>query len=259
MRRRASEASDGFRQVLIPGLIGLSVFTDGVYLRAMHDHVAQKAAGARGVSRLRYLLRTLDFAQLIEHVRDENWDLAEEQIADASAALQAGGADFIVICANTGYALTGVTRQRITLPLLDIAEPVCRAIRAANLRTPGLLSTRKTEEAGVYRAQAKKHGLTLVSPTPSVAQEVHELILDELASGHFSDKGVRILESAARSFEANGADCVILGCTDLTHLVPQLQRAGACNLPLFDSTRLHAAAAAEAAITGELQGSLIPA
>lgn len=239
-----------FRQTLIPGLIGLSVFTDAVYLRAMHDRIAQMSPGAGGVSRLKYLLRTIDFYELVQHSRTGDWDLGEKQIAEAAASLQAGGAQFITICANTGYALTKLARERVSIPFLDIAQPVCRAIRAAGLKSPGLLSTTKTEAAGVYQLEAERNNLKLVSPSPDVARAVHALIIDELVGGHITARGVRVLKEAAQWFEQHGADSLILGCTDLTHLVPQLQEAGGTRLPLFDSTRLHAAATAEVAISG---------
>lgn len=250
--RAARGASEVFRQRLTPGLVGLSVHTDTVYQRVMHERTAQAAENGCSISRLRYLLCSLDFAQLIEYSHAGRWDLAERQIADAAAALKAGGADFAVICANTGYALTGLARQQVALPILDIAEPVCRAIRAAHLSSPGLLSTLKTQQSGVYEAQAGRYGLKVISPPESLADGVQRLILDELVGGHVSDEGVRIIQAAASWFARHGADCLILGCTDLTHLVERLEAAGGTELPLFDSTRLHAAAAAEAALSGQL-------
>lgn len=246
MQHESGEHVAGLQQALIPGLIGLSVYTDAVYLRAMHEHIAQTTAGAHGVSRLKYLLRTLDFGQLVEHARTGRWDLGEEQIAEAATSLQAGGAQFIVICANTGYALTSVARTRVSIPILDIARPVCTAIRAAGFRSPGLLSTLKTEKSGIYQAEVKMEGLTLVSPSPPVAQAVQDLIIGELVRGQITDNGMRVMEDAASWFAENGADCLILGCTDLTHLVTPKARWS--RLPLFDSTRLHAIATADAAM-----------
>lgn len=242
--------SGALRQRLIPGLVGLSVHTDCVYQHIMHERVAQIAADGRRVSRLKALLCSLDFAELVDHTRAQRWELAEQQIAVAAAALCAGGADFIVICANTGYALTARTKTQVALPILDIALPVCRAIRAAGLQSPGLLSTLKTEAAGVYRTQARAHGLSLIAPSPSLADKVQKLILEELVSGHVSEAGVEVLRSAASWFAGQGADCVILGCTDLTHLVEGVNAAGGTDVPLFDSTRLHAEAAAELAMSG---------
>ncbi len=242
-----------FGQKLIPGLVGLSVHTDCVYQHLMHALAAQSAPQGGSVSRLKLLLCSLDFAQLIDHCGAGRWRMAEQQIADAAAALKAGGADFVVICANTGYALAGEARLRVRLPILDIAEPVCRSIHAAGFASAGLISTLKTDESGLYQMRAREYGLQVISPPPPFANTIQRLILDELVGGQVSDDGLRIVRSAAEWFASHGADCLILGCTDLTHMIGRLESEGGMALPLFDSTRIHAAAAVRAAMSGELR------
>lgn len=243
------------QQRLTPGLVGLSTHTDCVYLQALHSSTA-RGASSKGVSRLKLLYSSLNFEELVENTRTDRWSAAEQQIADAARALQAGGADFLLICANTAYALTERTREQVPLPILDIAEPVCRAIRSAGLRTPGLLSTLKTEESGLYQRCAETFGLRVVSPSFDLAQSIQRLILEELIGGHVSDRGLQLMRSAAAWFAEHGADSLILGCTDLTHLVAHLEQGGPVDLPLFDSTCLHASAAAELALFGEREGGV---
>lgn len=237
-------------QRLIPGLVGLSAHTDCVYLKALHSFTVRDAHG-KGVSRLKLLYSSLNFEELVENTRTGRWDAAEQQIADAAAALKAGGADFLLICANTAYALLDRTREQVRLPVLDIAEPVCHTLKSAGLRAPGLLSTVKTEESGLYQRCAEKFGLKVISPSFELAQSIQQLILEELISGEVSELGVQLIRSAIGWFADHGADSLILGCTDLTHVVSHLEQGGDTDLPLFDSTRLHAAAAAEFALSGE--------
>jgi aspartate racemase len=242
------------RQKLIPGLVGFSTHTDCAYLRIMHSLSARQTSGGGSVSRLKYVLRTLDFELLIQHYSAGRWELAEQQIAAAVASLQGAGADFALLCANTGYALLGHTREQVGLPVLDIAAPVCKAIKAANCSVPGLLSTLKTHESGVYQARAAEHGLQILQPSRELSEAMQALILDELVGGRISEAGLQKVRDAVASFRRAGADCVILGCTDLTHLVEPLSAAGGVELPLFDSTYLHAQAAVDLAASGSLQG-----
>jgi aspartate racemase len=212
-------------QKLIPGLIGFSTHTDCAYLRIMHSLSARQMSGG-SVSRLQYVLRTLDFELLIQHYSAGRWGLAEQQIAAALASLKAAGADFALLCANTGYALLKHARKQVDLPVLDIAAPVCRAIQAAHCSAAGLLSTLKTCESGVYQACAAEHGLRILQPSLALSDAMQALILDELVGGHISEAGLQQVRDAVDSFRLAGADCVILGCTDLTHLVEPLSAAG---------------------------------
>ena len=196
------------------------------------------------------MICSVDFLLLVDNIRASRWIEAQRQIAEAAKALEAGGADFIVITSNTGHTLSQEAAAALHIPILDIAKVTCMATSASRSRTPGLLATSRCIESGMYQRWAVEYELEIVSPPVSIRDSVNELIFDELTSGIVSDAGVRVIISAVQWFAEHGADSVIFGCTDLTLLSEVIHKSSP--IPIFDSTRLHAASAARAAIEGEM-------
>jgi aspartate racemase len=236
------------KQKLIPGLIGMATPTNGAYLRVMQSHWRSGAGGNHELYHLRTILYELDFGELVQNVRAGLWRKAEAQIAQAAVALKAAGAEFLVITSNTGSTLSERATAETGLPIVDIAQPALAAVLNARCRSAGLLSTRRTLESGVYQDAAKPLGLQILPPAPEVVARVEEVIFGELIFGNATARGLDLLTEACEEFARQGADAVILGCTDMTHLAEQLR----CGAPLFvaDTTAIHAAVAAEVAWGG---------
>ena len=233
-----------------PGLIGMSIHTDSVYWNVMHYGAMNHVSGGRSLNSLRAMICSVDFLLLVDNVRASRWVEAQHQITEAAKALEASGADFIVITSNTGHTLAGQAATALHIPILDIAKVTCLDVVASRSKTPGLLATSRCAASGMYQRWAGEYGLEILSPPSSVLDSVNEVIFDELISGGVSDAGVAVIIKAIEWFAKHGADSVIFGCTDLTLLSERVAKSSP--IPIFDSTRLHAESAARAAIEGKL-------
>ncbi|HWM68690.1 MAG TPA: aspartate/glutamate racemase family protein [Steroidobacteraceae bacterium] len=232
-------------QRLVPGFIGMATPANTVYLHTFQK-VGSAILGARNLSnQLRAVLMEIDFALFVEQLRADRWSACEEQIAEAALALKRAGANFLVITSNTGTTLSEAAREQSGLPVLDIVDTTLAAVSAADYRRPGLLSTVRTCESGVYQRAAAALGQQLVEAPQQLMLNVQSVILEELIRGVASRAALEAVTAAVDYFVSQGADCVVLGCTDLTHVAAQLQAMRP--LPIFDSTILHAEAAAQVA------------
>jgi aspartate racemase len=168
-------------------------------------------------------------------------------LAAAGVALQAAGAELLVLCTNTMHKVADAIEVAATIPLLHIADCTGAAIRAAGLRRVGLLGTRFTMEQDFYRGRlAARHGLEVIVPASDERDAVHRIIYDELCLGHVREDSRAVYRNVIAGLVAQGADAVILGCTEIGLLVgPDDAR-----VPLFDTTALHAARAVEAMLDG---------
>jgi aspartate racemase len=228
----------------VPGVVGISTWVDHVYQREM-QLAAVAAAGTPGpINQLRTVTVTLDFNRLVAHLRSGRRDAAEEQVAVACAALERAGADFVVVTSGTTSTLTARARARVAIPFLDLAEAAWGEVGPQ--ATVGLLSTRYAAAGGIFQAAAARRGATLVLPAPATAERVDGAIFDELISGRVTDDVVRVLSEAIGELAGRDAGTVILGNTDMTLAADRLEPRAA--VPLVDSARAHARAAARAAL-----------
>jgi aspartate racemase len=165
----------------------------------------------------------------------------------AARALRAGGADFLVVTSNTGSIILETAEEPV-LPTVDIFETAVRALLAAGHTTAGLLSTRRTAASGRYQAAADAAGARVLTPSADVVDRIDELIGREAIRGIQTPESLGLLQDTVDRFAAEGADSVILGCTDL--MLFGLDAIGHGVLPVVDSTRAHARAAARLALDG---------
>lgn len=233
-----------------PGLVGMATPTDCAYLRVMQNYSTAPLASDLAVNRLRAIYVALDFAALVDNVKAAAWAQAEQQISDAAQSLRAAGADFLVITSNTGATLAGPAKAQTQLPILDIVAVALAEVRRLGLSRAGLLSTMRTDHTRSYQVAAEKQGMTILSPSRPLAERIERLIFEELVAGRTSKAAFQAIRDAASEFAAEGAECVILGCTDLVHLNDGSLANAA--LPLIDTTVLHAQAAARAALDGRI-------
>lgn len=228
------------------GLIGGMSWESTVpYYRDINQAVAARLGGLHSA---RILLHSVDFYEIEQLQAAGDWDRAGEILADIARGLERAGADFLVLCTNTMHVVADRIREATRIPLLNIADATAEAVAAAGMTKVGLLGTRFTMERDFYRGRlADKHGIHVLIPPESDRKIVHRVIFDELCRGSLRPESraeyVRIIADLA----ANGAQGVVMGCTEIGLLVRQEDVAAR----LFDTAAIHAEAAARYAL-GEL-------
>lgn len=225
------------------GLIGgMSFESTAVYYRLINEMV-RNALG--GIASAEVLLHSVNFAEIVAYQKAGRWDLAEKRLADCARGLEAAGAECILICTNTMHLVADGVAARLSIPLLNIIDETASAIKGAGYSRPLLLATRYTMEHGFYAERMRRQGLEPMIPDAEDRTLVHDVIFEELCAGTVKDASrqayLAIIDKAKRA----GADCVILGCTEICLLLDPDTLA----LPGFDSTTLHARAAVDFALS----------
>ena len=225
------------------GLIGgMSWESTQTYYRLINVAIREKLGGLHSA---RLVLYSVDFHDIEVLQRQGDWQAAGVLLAQAAQSLQAAGADMVVICTNTMHKVADEVQAAVSIPLLHIADPTAQAIRAAGFQRVALLGTRFTMEQDFYRARLEQqHGLQVIVPEQSERDVVHRIIYEELCLGQIKPESKTDYLSIIRQLQTRGAQAVILGCTEISLLVQQTD----LDLPLFDTTALHAMAAADAAL-----------
>jgi aspartate racemase len=221
------------------GLIGGMSWESTVpYYRIINQTIAEHLGGLHSA---KVLLYSVDFHEVEELQRTDHWEEAGALLADAAIRLQGAGADFLVLCTNTMHKVAPAIAARVAIPLLHIADPTAAAIAAAGCRKVGLLGTRFTMEQAFYRARLEDlHHLEVLTPSAEDRAIVHTVIYRELCLGKVLEPSRGEYRRIIGELVAKGAECVILGCTEISLLV----QASDAAVPLFDTTLLHARAAA---------------
>ena len=164
---------------------------------------------------------------------------------DAARRLEQAGADFVVLCTNTMHIVADEMQAGMNIPLLHIADPTAERIKAAGITKIGLLGTRFTMEKEFYKGRLSQlHGLDVVIPKENDREIVHHIIYDELVKGEIKPESRRKYRQIITHLVQSGAQGIILGCTEIGLLVMPQDSA----MPLFDTTRIHAAAAVDYAL-----------
>jgi aspartate racemase len=232
----------------IIGLIGgMSWESTLPYYRLINETVRQHLGGLHSA---KIILYSVDFhdVERLQHAGD--WDAAGALLAAAARALEAAGADFLVLCTNTMHKVAPAIEAAVGIPLFHIADPTALAIKQAGLSTVGLLGTRFTMEQDFYRERLReRHGLAVLAPPQADRDIVHRIIYDELCLGKVTPESRDQLRRIMAGMVAQGAQAIILGCTEISLLVGQHDAAA----PLFDTTGIHARQAAEHALSVQRQ------
>jgi len=213
------------------------------YYRIINETVRAKLGGLHSAKSIMY---SVDFAEIEALQHQGKWDEATELMIDAAQHVQHGGADFVIICTNTMHKMADEVQKHIQIPLLHIADATAEKVKARGLRKIGLLGTKFTMEEDFYRGRlTEKHGLEVVIPTEEERNVIHRVIYDELCMGEVKPSSkaqyIRIIDHLVE----DGAEGIILGCTEISLLVQEEDS----QVSLFDTTKIHAVAAVEYALT----------
>lgn len=250
MKSRSSllvwSAGPGYRKRVMKtiGLIGgMSWESTAVYYDLLNRGARERLGGLHSAA---LVLWSFDFAEIEALQSRADWTAATARMVAAARALERAGADCIVICTNTMHRMAAEVQEAVGIPLIHIADATAAAVRRAGARAPLLLATRFTMEQDFYTGYLEeRHGIRLRVPETSDRELVHRVIYQELCQG-IVDPGSRqaFLDIVARE-AGEGADSVILGCTEVGLLLSQRD----LELSVFDTTRLHAEAALDFALS----------
>lgn len=231
------------------GLIGgMSWESTAVYYRLLNEGVRTRRGGLHSAD---VLLHSLDFSPIAEMQARGDWDAAGDVLADSALRLERAGVGCIVLCTNTMHKLADRITAATRVPFLHLADVTAKAVRATTSRRPLLLATRFTMEQRFYLGRLAAFGVEAVVPGEDEREEVHRIIYEELCRGRIEpDSKARYLSIIAEA-AAQGADGVILGCTEIGLLISQADTA----LPVFDTTALHVEAALDFALAAESQAA----
>jgi aspartate racemase len=209
--------------------------------------IINRAVGARlgGLHSAKIALYSVEFQEIERLQHEGRWEEAGLILAEAARAVRRAGADVIVLCTNTMHKVADRIEAAVDVPLLHIADATAARVTAAGVVRVGLLGTRFTMEEPFYRGRLEsRHGLDVVVPPDGERALVHRVIYEELCLGAVNDGSRRAFQQVVSGLVARGADGVILGCTEIGLLL----RPEDAPVPLFDTARIHAEAAAEFAL-----------
>ncbi len=224
------------------GLIGgMSWVSTQNYYRRINEEVQRRLGGLHSAE---LILHSVDFAAIEAMQTSGEWKRAGARLAGIGRRLEMAGADGLVLCTNTLHKVADTVAQASSIPLLHIADPTREAIEAANHTRVGLLGTRFTMDEGFLIDRIRSSALEVEVPDAADRERLDRIIFDELCRGEVTAEACATLRRIVANLRAGGAEAVILGCTELTLLVDEVQPA----LPLFDTTHLHADAAVDFAV-----------
>ena len=219
------------------GLIGgMSWESSAEYYRLINQQVRDRLGPLRSAKLLMY---SVDFGPVEQAQHAGRWDDAAAILVDAARRLEAGGAECVVLCTNTMHKIAGQIQAAIDIPFLHIADPAGQAAVDTGALKVGLLGTAFTMEQDFLKERLTSMGLTVLVPDADERQAIHRIIYDELCVGVISEASRKVYQQVIESLTQSGAQAIILGCTEICLLLDPDQ----LELPGFDSTTIHAAAA----------------
>ena len=213
---------------------------------AYYEHITHSYVARYGdCSYPEILIYSVNFQQYMDWQRQGRWAEATQAMADSLNALHRAGADFGLISTNTMHMVFDEVQAKVDMPLLSIVETTAQAIRAANIRTVGLLGSVFTMRERFFRDGLKRAGIEMLVPEPEAHDRINEIIFGELCRGMIRQESRRVLEDIIEELSRRGADGIVLGCTEIPLMIKQEN----CRVPVFDTTALHAQRAMEYAIS----------
>jgi aspartate racemase len=226
------------------GLIGGMSWESTVpYYRIINETVRERLGGFHSA---KLVLYSVDFHEIEQLQSSGAWDESGRMLAQAARSLEAAGADFIVLCTNTMHKVTGAIENAVNIPLFHIADPTAQEINKNGLTKVGLLGTRFTMEQDFYRGRLRdQHHIEVLIPDAADREVVHRVIYEELVLGLVRDASRAEYCRIIQRLVDQGAQGVILGCTEISMLVGPSDSP----VPLFDTTSIHARKAAEWALS----------
>jgi len=211
------------------------------YYRVINQVIRERLGGLHCA---RIVMHSVDFAQIAALQDEGDWEQLTELMIGAARRLEVAGADFLVICCNTMHKVADCVQKDVRVPLLHIVDATAQEVRKRELKKVGLVGTKVTMEEDFYKERLiGKHNLEVMIPDERQRQIINEIVFGELCRGEMAQSSRQELSGIMQNLAANGAEGIILGCTEFGLLVDPSRRAG-IQVPVFDTTTIHAKAAA---------------
>ncbi len=220
---------------------GMSAASTQTYYRELCNLTREQLGGLHSPE---LLIRSLDFANIEALQMAGDWDAAGKVLNAEAIALERGGAELLVLATNTMHKLAEPTMRDVSIPLIHIADATAQAIVAAKLTSPGLMATAFTMEQSFYLDRLTDAGLNALVPNDKDRAETHRIIYDELCKDITTTESEAAYIAIAERLVEAGADCLILGCTEVGMLLNESN----VSVPVFDTTLIHCATALEQAL-----------
>ena len=220
------------------GLIGGMSWESTVsYYQIINETIKEKLGGLHSA---KIILYSVDFAEIEEYQSKGDWDKSAIILADAAMRLEQAGTDYIVICTNTMHKVAPYIQKEIKIPIIHIAETTAEVLKKNNVKKVALLGTKYTMTQNFYKEKIQQNGIEVIIPNEINVKIVNDIIYNELCLGIISDKSRREYMRIIDSLKADGAEGVILGCTEIGLLISQEDS----SIPIYDTTQIHAYVAA---------------
>ncbi|QKE71436.1 aspartate/glutamate racemase family protein [Arthrobacter citreus] len=225
------------------GLIGgMSWESSLLYYQIMNESVKEKLGGHHSAKSLMY---SVDFGEIKTLQFEDKWDELTTIMIEIAKKLETSGADCLVICTNTMHKMAKEVEESVTIPLLHIADATAKEIVKNGIKKVALLGTAFTMEHEFYKGRLiDQFGLDVIVPNDAERKLVHNIIYEELCLGIVKEESKQIYLNIIDHLVEQGAEAVILGCTEITMLISQ----SSCSIPVFDTTKIHAESAVDFAL-----------
>lgn len=221
------------------GLIGgMSWESTVTYYRVINEEIKKRLGGFHSG---KILLYSVDFEEIEKCQMSGEWEKSGEILADAAKRLEKAGADFIVICTNTMHKVFGQVQAAVKIPVLHIAETTAEIMKKDKITKTGLLGTKFTMEQDFYKSVLAENGIEAVVPDEDGRKTVNDVIYNELCMGQIKESSKKQFLEIIEKLRDQGAQAVILGCTEIGLLVEQKN----VDIPVYDTALIHAEVAAE--------------
>ena len=220
------------------GLIGgMSWESTATYYKIINGTVKEKLGGLHSA---KCILYSVDFQEIEECQANGNWEKSGEILGEAAYNLEKAGADFIVICTNTMHKVVNQIKEKISIPILHIAEMTAEKILEKGLKNIALLGTKYTMEQDFYKSKLIEKGINVIIPDKNDIETINEVIYDELCLGTINFNSKKKFLEIVDKLRSKGAEGIILGCTEIGLLIKNEDT----DVPLFDTAIIHAEQAA---------------
>lgn len=224
------------------GLIGGITPQSTIMYYNILNELANNKYGGKHTAKV--VIHSVDFGVISQHQHNGRWDILDEIMANAGKSLENAGAELILICANTMHLCIDAIKNSVSMPVIHIAEATAEQINQQKLSTVALLGTKYTMEKTFYTNILLQFGIKTIIPNEADRQIINDVIYNELAKGDIKKSSKESYKNIIKELQKSGAEGVILGCTE----IPLLLKQEDVEIPVFDTTTIHATKAFEQAV-----------